>query len=1195
MRFLSVSVLASICSLSLLAQGDRGTITGTVLDPATAAVVSAPVEARNVQTGAVYQTTSTGTGNYTLPNLPTGAYELSVTVPGFKKFNQQNIALGVAQTLRIDVVLEVGSAAESVTVTAEVSLLKTESGELSHNVASQRLNALPILGVGAANAGSSGIRNPMAVTNLAPGTLFQPNLNIRVNGAPSNTESIRVEGMDATQTMGPFAQAQTQPSVDAVQELSIQTSNFAAEYGQAGGGLFNFTMKSGTNQYHGTVYDYFVNEALNSGQAYLNVRNKNRRNDFGGTFGGAVKIPKIYNGKDKTFFFVNYEQFRETVQIANQKVTVPTLAYRQGNFNTALTGRQLTGAVATDALGRNLFEGQIFDPLTEALAPNGRRVRNQFPNNQVPVARFDPVAAKVQSLIPNPTDPNALFQNAIYPYPSQRVTAIPSFKIDHNVGANLKLSFYYQRTGTESQYSPTLGNSEGLPTPITASRGTFVYNNTYRLNADYTLAPTLLLHLGAGFQSNDFSDAAPVTDFDSVGVLGLRGGTVGPTTGARFPLFSALTGVSNTGGVQQLGPSSQRRDIMQKPTANASLTYVRNNHTFKLGADMRIEGYPNYLFTSASGAFAFSAEQTSNSSIDGLAAGGFTLGFPYASFLLGRVNQTTLATPPYQKNGRQFWALFLQDTWKVTRKLTVDYGLRWDYMSYPKEQYGRTPNFSPTLANPTAGGHPGASIFEGYGDQRCNCQFSQNYKLAIGPRIGLAYQINSKTVLRAGWGVSYSSTNGLTPGVSGSTPVTAQAPAYGDPSTILGNGIQFSAPWPNFSPGLYPAPGTITGAPLVWDQNYGRPARQQQYSIGLQREIFNNLVVETSYVGNRGAWWRVANLVDYNALTPAFLASKGLDLTNSADRAILISQVQQTGAARFRNLLPYSSFSGANSVAQSLRPFPQFGALNGWGPAIGKTWYDSLQLKVTKRFSHGLDFTYTYTYQKELTLGAESETGAGQVNDLFNRNTNKYISSFSRPQVSVLALNYTVPRVNTNKWLSYAAKDWTIGAVMQYSSGQPIRVPGSTSNLGSTLLRSTWAERVPGQPLFLQDLNCGCFDPTRALVLNPAAWREPALGTFSPSAAYYNDYRLQRRPNESISFGRIFRIAEGKTLNIRAEFTNPFNRLYWGNPASTAYNTATQNNGAGGALSAGFGFINTGVAPPAPGERQGTIVARFSF
>ncbi len=259
----------------------------------------------------------------------------------------------------------------------------------------------------------------------------------------------------------------------------------------------------------------------------------------------------------------------------------------------------------------------------------------------------------------------------------------------------------------------------------------------------------------------------------------------------------------------------------------------------------------------------------------------------------------------------------------------------------------------------------------------------------------------------------------------------------------LASGIPFTVSWPNMQPGLFPAPGTITGAPAVWDNNYGRPARQLQYSVGLQRQIFTNLVVEGSYVGNRGNWWQANNLVDYNALTPEYLASKGLDITNAADRAILISQVQQAGAGRFRNQLPYAGFSGANSVAQSLRPFPQFGSLLGFGAPLGKTWYDSFQMKVTKRFSHGLDFTYTYTYQKELTLGAESETGGGQVNDIFNRNTNKTISGFSRPQVSVLASQLHDPGPQRQSVaLLTRLRDWNAsGPCCSTPAALPIRVP----------------------------------------------------------------------------------------------------------------------------------------------------------
>jgi len=242
--------------------------------------------------------------------------------------------------------------------------------------------------------------------------------------------------------------------------------------------------------------------------------------------------------------------------------------------------------------------------------------------------------------------------------------------------------------------------------------------------------------------------------------------------------------------------------------------------------------------------------------------------------------------------------------------------------------------------------------------------------------------------------------------------------------------------------------------------------------------------------------------------------------------------------ATIMSKLPYAGFSGSNSVAQSLRPFPQFGNLQGAGP-LGKTWYDSLQAKVTKRFSHGLDASYTFTWAKELQLGADNDGGGGAINDILNRDTNKQYSSFSRPLVSILALNYTLPKWGTNKWLNYAVSDWNFASSMQYASGLPILSPltaAATSNLATAFLRGTRAERIPGVPVFLQDINCHCFDPGQTQVLNPAAWKDPTPGTFSPSAAYYDDFRFRRIPRESFSFGRIFRIREGMQFSIRAEF-----------------------------------------------------------
>ncbi len=1191
-------------------QGDRGTLTGTVTDPAGAVVANVSLTVRNVQTGAAYQTASTDTGNYTLPQLPAGTYEMTVSAAGFKNFVRQNIALQVAQTLRLDVPLEIGAASESVTVTAEVSLLKTESGDLSHNVTAARVNSLPVLSIGAA-AGSSGIRNPQAIAVLLPGTYVAPNATMRVNGAPSNTASYRIDGMDASNGQVPATQAQVQPSVDAIQEVTVQTSNFSAEYGQVGGGFFNYTMKSGTNQFHGTAYDYLVNEVLNANTPWVGTaRPVSRRHDFGFTFGGPVRIPGAYDGRNRTFFFFNYEQYREDQNITNQAITLPTAAYRAGNFGTALTGRTLCAAPCstnTDPLGRAVLEGTIYDPASDATAPNGARVRNPFPSNTIPVARMDPVSLKVQALIPagfnRPGFTNSLINNSVFPYLSQRRTPIPSIKVDQNIGSNLKVSFFFDQTKTESQFSPTLGGSDGLPAPITAAIGTFITARKYRLNADYTVRPTVLLHVGIGYQNDNFADDAPTLDYNPQASLGLKGATVN----RLFPNFTGLS--NNQGGMKNMGPGSNRHPLLySKPGANLSLSWVKNNHTFKFGGELRLDSNLSSLYTYTNGIYAFSGNQTAMPNLNSATISGGTIGFPYASFLLGTVDSVRIAPIHNIRLGKHQIGLFAQDTWKVTRKLTVDYGLRWDYQSYLKEQYGKLAQFAPLVPNAAAGGMLGAVQFEGSGTGRCNCNFANVYPLAFGPRLGIAYQIDPKTVLRAGWGIVYNTTgdsNGATQGGL-TAPQAVNSPAFGDSVMTLANGIPFTPlAFPNFDPNQYPQAGyATTQAPPTWyDQNAGRPARQMQWSVGLQREIMRDIVVEASYVANRGVWWNSPGLIDVNALTPQRLAAAGIDITNAAQRATLAARVNTTTAGAFFNKVPYAGFPGTATVAQSLRPYPQFSSITSlWSP-LGNTWYDSLQVKVTKRFSHGVDFTATYTKQKNLATGAPANVvipgnGGGAYNDVFNRANQKYLSSFDQPQVFNIALNYTAPKLQfaggtAGKAASWAVRDWTLGVFLAYASGLPIAAPAATQTtpLANLLFRGTFQNRVAGQPLYLQDLNCHCFDPNKEFVLNPAAWSTPAEGTFGTSAAYYTDYRFQRRPQENVAVGRTFRFHERASLNVRAEFSNIFNRAQAPNP-TTAITTQTRN--AAGAPTAGFGFVNTSTVG-ATTPRQGTIVARVTF
>jgi hypothetical protein len=360
--------------------------------------------------------------------------------------------------------------------------------------------------------------------------------------------------------------------------------------------------------------------------------------------------------------------------------------------------------------------------------------------------------------------------------------------------------------------------------------------------------------------------------------------------------------------------------------------------------------------------------------------------------------------------------------------------------------------------------------------------------------------------------------------------------------------------------------------------------------------------VEAAYVGSRGIWWSPISspLVNYNYLSPDRLNSYGLSLNNPSDLAILNAQVGSTAAGRFQNKVPYAGFPLTATVAQSLRPFPQFnsGLTPIWAP-LGDTWYDSLQVKVTRRLTHGLDATFAFTWAKDL----DNLAGATVPTDVDNRQTAKTLDALDRPLVSSFAVNYTVPALGGFKSaglraLSWAARDWQIGGFFQYASGALVAPPAATTSpsMGNLIFENTVQNRVPGVPLYLQDLNCHCFDPSTTFALNPAAWTNPAPGQFG-TATYYDDYRYQRRPVENVALGRLFRIREKTSLSLRVEFTNVFNRTEVNDPSSTnpqQTQTRVNNGDAHSQTTAGFGFINTlGTTFGAP--RQGQVVARFTF
>ncbi len=1224
-------------------QGVNATITGTVTDPSGLAIAGAPIEAKNVETGALYTAATTNAGNYAISGLPVGTYVLTAQAPGFKTYTHTNLAVEAGQVLREDIPLQVGATSESVTVQAEASLLKTETGELAENVTIKELDELPLLPIGTAN----GLRNFISTMQTLPGT-YGGSGSTLINGLGQGfvtSEVVRVEGQDASNRLFNNYEYTTmsEPNVDAIQEITYQASNYAAEFGEAGSLVINTTMKSGTNQYHGSGFEYWVNEDLNAGYPFSSngdggkFRPRSRKNDFGGTLGGPVSIPKVYNGKNRTFFFFSYEEYVLS-QLFSFNDTVPTPAFRNGDFSAispngtcslcSVYGYPTTplGGSYTDALGRPMYANEIYDPLSRGtVAASGLGFANPFPNNMIPLTRFNATALAFQNLFPMPNTGNgSLTGNLSASIKGGQYSAIPGVKVDEIISAKDKLSFYWSRTNAESAINTGPQAADGLPLSIGEYRGAFIPTSTVRLNYDRTLTPTLLLHLGAGFLDTSFSDKAPFTSFnpsqfDLTGFIQQRQ-TPSVTGMCTLGVAAVLGGTAPcaSGGMQNIGTSGQLQSQIyeQRPTFNANTTWVKGKHTFKFGAELELESTIGGNADFSGATLVTGTGPTSQPFTPTVSFNGFTQGFGYASFLLGDFTSVT-QTPSYlfSREGFQQWSLFAQDSWKVTRKLTVDYGVRYDIDTPEHEEYGRLGQLDPTVANTNAGGRLGGYRYA----STCNCSFYKSpYPYGIGPRIGVAYQVAPKTVLRAGWGINYqfiaNPAGGLV-GTSGVYPLSGINP-YVNISTP---GAIIQPTWPSTNPTIYPVAGTagIAGqTPLVPDSNENRPPRINQFSFSIQREITRNFLVEASYVANRAAWL-AGSLGRLSQISPQEFALYGLypypgtgpcssgggvcpstTYNNYNDRALLTQSLNSTAvisalaAHGITNFLPYSGFPATNSLQSALYAYPQYGNLGVTGSPTGNTKYDSLQIRMTKRLSHGLQAGGNFTWGQ----GFQRPTRQ----DFFNPESSVWQLQNIPPRVLNFNALYTVPKASfLPRFVNLLSQDWQVGWYSSYQTGTYLTPPTSpTANF-----LTSQDIRVPGQPLYTSGVeinNHGTFNPYATQVLNPAAWAPcPANDVCASASVLYKDFRAPRIPTEDANIGRHFRVGkEGKyDFYVRAEFVNIFNRTYFGPPTTTnPQNPVVHNNL--GILTSGFGVIDAYVAPNtayAYSGRTGTLIARFQF
>jgi hypothetical protein len=1045
---------------------------------------------------------------------------------------------------------------------------------------------------------------------LTPGATISGWNTIKVNGNPTGTFRILFEGQESSSGLDARVSDESQPSVEAIQEFTLQTSNFAAEFGLVAGGLFNFTSRGGTNEFHGSAYDYITNEALNAGVPFTNNgrnghnRIQSRLHDFGFSAGGPVILPKLYNGKNKTFFFWNYEKYRDKHQAYFAPQTLPTDQLRSGDLSPMLNiSGEINRNIGTDPFGRAIIQNQIYDPLNYTTVGD-RRMLQLFPNNLIPGNRIDPVARKILDSLPKSTIAGQLVNNYQVTLPFQKIQQIPSVKIDHTFNEKSKISGYWSQQNTDKDVG-----QDGLPFPISRGRVLVIRSYTVRINYDYSLTPTTLLHMGAGVQRYRNPDSGPpaVTDYDAAGLLGIIGA---PGTG--YPRLGGL-GNSTFGGMSgPTGAANRGLYLQVKPTGVIQVSHIRGSHTYKAGGEWKIDTFTNISEAGLAPALNFASTQTAQPLYGTInLPGGTSIGNGFASFLLGYFDSASIgnrSAPQYRRSG---WGFFVQDTWKISRKLTLDYGMRYDLQKPERELWGRQASFRPDVNNPKVG-KLGGIIYE----NQCHCTLATTYPYAVAPRIGIAYQIDPKTVLRAGWGLSYSTVNNFA--YIGASPSTGfNTISFGATDTVnngpagkLSDGLKWN------SADLYGAaydqgfnayiPGTgLQSAVGNVDPNGGRPPRVNQWNLSLQREVVRDLVVEAAYVGNRGVWFQNNALVNYNALDPVYLNSLfsrlGLNPTVAADRSLLTGTITSAAAVAKGFAKPYANFPDSGTVIQSLKPYPQYNGVGAtWAP-LGNSWYDALQVKATKRYSNGLDATVSYAYSKNLT-NISSASG-----NIFDRSTFKGLSPDDRPHILTISINYALPAygfVKQSRLARLALSGWTLGSVLQYQSGVLLASPTSSNSIGTYYPgQSSRQFRVAGQPLYLKDLNCGCIKPDVETVLNPAAWVDAPLGTFGAQQTYYGDFRGQRRPNESMAFGKRFSFGERsrKAFTIRAEFFNIFNRMVsLPDPVTTNPQTLPTRSGQG-VLTGGFGFVNFNAidsnnqnnAYPAP--RTGQFVARIEF
>ena len=1200
-RYVLLSLLlGALLGPSVEAQTVFGSLAGTITDSTGAVISGAQVQAVDEGSGKTVQETSSSAGTFRFPELSIGRYDITVKASGFQVKKMTGVQVNLQLTTAINIALQVGTAAESVTVEANAPQLQTDSSEISGTVSDQQYLKLPL-----ALGGVGAFRSPEAFIFLLPGNTGPGTSNNNSNGVffskiaggQNYGAEVLIDGLSQQRSENGSSFDEEAPSVDALQELTVTDALPPAEYNRTTGGFENFVTKSGTNVFHGSGYDIIRNTALdanlwfNGGNEAISCVGANdtpacragfstpvdRKNDYGGTFGGPVIIPKVYDFHHNVFFFFAWEQLKYSLG-ATTIATVPTPQELGGDFsNPAIFNPSPATAVGTNPCdGTTVYRGQIFDPSTTRTV-GGVECRTAFPGNKINTP-FSPAALKILAYYPPPTNDN-VFNNFSFSSTSPITNTAYTVRIDAPITQKFKLwSSYSSRDNNRVSGTPQI-----LPYPIDPNTWKQDFETHFwRIGIDYAITPTLLNHFIFGSnRSNSINFAFPALEhvnwFATLGI--------GNAVSNNFPVVT-------NGFTTQEGMPNNGDNIDNGLRLVDSISWQKGAHSFTFGTDIRYQQYSP--INNNSPAIGFGSGQTAASTTLGATGNGL------ASELLGLV--TTGSQNVYSHQSRWiswYYSGFVQDDWKVGRNLTLNLGLNYSVDVPRRESINYTSNFSATALDPEYG-VPGALVF-GTVCTSCNTRWANTYYKDIAPRIGFAYSppwLNGNTVLRGGGGILYGPLQyddfGGSMNAGYKSSPSFNSPNGFDPSFEIDAGYPaFPAP-PNLDPGQFNG-GPLSGSYI--EKIAGRPAAVYDWDLQVQQQVAKDLILTIGYIGS-AAQNLQANNQNINNIPYQDLALGNLLGTNTLNNPYGIA----TPFPGFYNL-----WGNGAQIQRALRPFPQYDYIDSGCclQATGHSSYNALLVSLSRQFRNGLSLQVSYTWSKNIndTDSALPNTNPGQpqVQNPDNLHEEKAISVQDIPNTFVLSGVYQLPIGRGQQFLnhgpaSYALGGWQIGTILRYQDGQPLAfcctqgIPGWQNAtrydlvpavpIKSAVYRSGWKNIDPFNATQGSDPTVNSFfnaaNTSTALAYTSGGARPAfidqvaavnALPPGSPVPYTLGDtprvtnVRMPMWANEDFSVLKDTPIHERLVFQLKFEFLNGFNRHLFGapdtNPADFAYGIPT--------------------------------------